>query len=194
MSESQDKRPLSSCAVLMNALRPSALALALMLVSACDSVDSPASAARPSPAESAALALSTESTLLVPEPETTFQAEIQLPKLPEPEPHAQAEPLQPAGQAQPNPVEKPAKPQVPRPRVALKKAPEPSVPLDLSVPTELLKSLQPQGAPAELDHRLLPPMFIEKAGENPFQLNGRLITKDRQDVIEGAELRIQFKR
>ncbi|MGV8842376.1 MAG: hypothetical protein ACOH2I_03810 [Pseudomonas sp.] len=70
----------------------------------------------------------------------------------------------------------------------------PRVVLDLSVPKELLKTLQPQDASADLDRRLLPPMFIEKAEDNPFQLNGRLITKDRQDVIEGAELQFQFKR
>lgn len=167
-----------------------------MLISACDSADPPARSASPStsPADSAALAANADKAQLESEAQAAFQAEIQLPKSPESEPHAQAERLTPAGQAQPNPAEKTVKPKVSSPSVAREETPIPHVALDLSVPKELLKTLQPSDAPDDLDRTLLPPMFIERDEENPFQLNGRLITKDRQDVIEGAELQFQFKR
>lgn len=109
------------------------------------------------------------------EPEAAFKPEIQLPKPPEPEPKAQ--------------VSRPARQSPPA-----KKPPEPEIPLDLSLPEDVLESLPPFDASAEMDSALLPPMFHEEPEENPFQLNGRLITKERQDEIEGAELQIQFKR
>ncbi|HLD66195.1 MAG TPA: hypothetical protein VJA19_09135 [Pseudomonas sp.] len=132
------------------------------------------------------------------EPEAAFKPEIQLPTPPEPEPNAQAEPLEPVVQAPPalKQPESP-KPQVARPArkpLPAKKPPKPQLPLDLSLPEELLETLQPLDASAEMDNAFLPPMFNEEPEDNPYQLNGRLITKERQDDIEGAELQIEFKR
>jgi len=188
-SEPHDKVPSQVALVFMTTLRPYTFVLLCMLLSACDSADPPDSRAKPK-----VLAPSTETALLKRDTQPAFQAEIQLPEPREPEPHAQAELITPTGQEQPSPVEKAAKHKVSSSSVTREKTPVPRVALDLSVPKELLKSLQPQDASADLDSKLLPPMFIEKAEDNPFQLNGRLITKDRQDVIEGAELQFQFKR
>ncbi|MBC2657095.1 translation initiation factor 2 [Pseudomonas sp. MSSRFD41] len=83
------------------------------------------------------------------------------------------------------------------------KTPLVSPKLDLNLPTEMVKHLQPLGA-APLPKRapLLPPMFGEKPKEStPFQLNGRLLTnemqlqlrrEERRD-IEGAALDFEFK-
>ena len=74
--------------------------------------------------------------------------------------------------------------------------------LDLQLPPELVEQVQPD-APAEeiTAPALLPEMFAEKPKEpGPFELNGRLITNERdkdQDYwnsVEGAELQFKFRR
>ncbi|MFS1291475.1 translation initiation factor 2 [Pseudomonas piscis] len=83
------------------------------------------------------------------------------------------------------------------------KTPLVSPKLDLNLPTEMVKHLQPLGAtPLPKRAPLLPPMFGEKPKEStPFQLNGRLLTnemqlqlrrEERRD-IEGAALDFEFK-
>ncbi|MEN5089467.1 translation initiation factor 2 [Pseudomonas protegens] len=75
--------------------------------------------------------------------------------------------------------------------------------LDLSLPPEMVKHLQPVGAvPLPKREPLLPQMFGEKPKEStPFQLNGRLLSnemqlqlrnEERRD-IEGAALDFEFK-
>ncbi|WP_025128729.1 hypothetical protein [Pseudomonas sp. PH1b] len=83
------------------------------------------------------------------------------------------------------------------------KTPLTSPKLDLSLPPEMVKHLQPVGSvPLPKREPLLPPMFGEKPKEDsPFQLNGRLLSnemqlqlrnEERRD-IEGAALDFEFK-
>ncbi|WP_244160954.1 hypothetical protein [Pseudomonas delhiensis] len=91
-----------------------------------------------------------------------------------------------------------------------KKAPEPSVnkplpptKLDLRLPRDVLRGLEPGNALREnLDKPLLPPLFEEK--ESPFQVGGRLIQRERGERtdpgddswhsdIRGAEVQFQFR-
>lgn len=83
------------------------------------------------------------------------------------------------------------------------KKPLPSAKVDLSLPPEMVKHLQPVGSvPLPKREPLLPQMFGEKPKESsPFQLNGRLLSnemqlqlrnEERRD-IEGAALDFEFK-
>ncbi len=83
----------------------------------------------------------------------------------------------------------------------------PRVPLDLSLPHELVNQLEhgqpiPDVVPKT---RLLPPLFVEKpAGPSTFQLSGKLITNDLDrekvesdnflDRIDGAQLNFEFRK
>ncbi len=79
-------------------------------------------------------------------------------------------------------------------------APVPKAKLDLSLPRDLADQLEPGDVIDALSEQpLLPQMFVEKpAPESPFQLNGKLITNEREDdywrSVEGAELQFEFKR
>eukprot|EP01030_Chromulinospumella_sphaerica_P012125 gene12125-11914_t len=75
--------------------------------------------------------------------------------------------------------------------------------LDLSLPQEMVRHLQPLGTmPQPRNVPLLPPMFDEKPVDNSaFQINGRLLSnemqlqmrnEERRDV-EGAALDFEFK-
>ena len=75
--------------------------------------------------------------------------------------------------------------------------------LDLSLPQEMVRHLQPLGTmPQPRNVPLLPPMFDEKPVDNSaFQINGRLLSNEmelqlrneaRRDV-EGAALDFEFK-
>lgn len=79
----------------------------------------------------------------------------------------------------------------------------PPAQLDLSLPTEMVRHLQPLGTmPKPKSVPLLPPMFAEKPTDNSaFQINGRLLSnqmqlqlrnEERRD-IEGAALDFEFK-
>lgn len=79
----------------------------------------------------------------------------------------------------------------------------PPAKLDLSLPPEMVKLLQPAGTqPLPKRTPLLPPMFGEKPKDgSPFQLNGRLLnnemqlqrrSEERRDV-DGAALDFEFK-
>lgn len=80
----------------------------------------------------------------------------------------------------------------------------PSAKLDLSLPPEMVKQLQPIGTMPMPKHKpLLPNLFGEKPAEDsPFQLNGRLLSNEmelqlrneaRDRQIEGAALDFEFK-
>ncbi|PQZ90696.1 MULTISPECIES: translation initiation factor 2 [Pseudomonas] len=75
--------------------------------------------------------------------------------------------------------------------------------LDLSLPSDMVRHLQPIGTmPKPASVPLLPPMFGEKPTDNSaFQINGRLLSnemklqlrnEERRDV-EGAALEFEFK-
>ncbi|CAM2861511.1 MULTISPECIES: translation initiation factor 2 [Pseudomonas] len=79
----------------------------------------------------------------------------------------------------------------------------PPAKLDLSLPQEMVRHLQPLGTmPKPKNVPLLPPMFGEKPVDNSaFQINGRLLSnemqlqmrnEERRDV-EGAALDFEFK-
>ena len=71
--------------------------------------------------------------------------------------------------------------------------------LDLSLPKHLVDELEPRVKQEQhVEQPLLPPMFVEKPPEqSPYQLNGKLITNQREEdylrSVEGAELQIEFK-
>lgn len=80
------------------------------------------------------------------------------------------------------------------------------LPLDLSLPRELVEQLQPgQPIPDIVPRpRLLPPLFEEKtAAPSAFQLSGKLITNDLDreklesdnflDKVDGAQLNFEFR-
>jgi len=80
----------------------------------------------------------------------------------------------------------------------------PSANLDLSLPPDMVKQLQPLGTIPMPKHKpLLPNMFGEKPEQDsPFQLNGRLLSNEmelqlrneaRDRQIEGAALDFQFE-
>jgi len=105
---------------------------------------------------------------------------------------------------------KPATPVKKRPPIASKSKPAsevvktelPSANLDLSLPRDMVQELKPPGT-VTLPKRepLLPPMFGEKSGSSPFQLNGRLLSNEMQlqlrneerREVEGAALDFEFK-
>lgn len=78
----------------------------------------------------------------------------------------------------------------------------PSTNIDLSLPPEMVRQLQPIGTvPIVKRAPLLPPLFEEKTKEeSKFQLNGRLISNEMQlqlrneerREVEGAALEFQF--
>lgn len=111
-------------------------------------------------------------------------------------------PVPPPPVPTPKPVPSPSVPVKPKePTVtAATTVPLPKAKLDLSLPKDLVDQLQPNEAIADLpDQPLLPQMFVEKPlPESPFQLNGKLLTNEREDdywrSVEGAELQFEFKR
>ena len=75
---------------------------------------------------------------------------------------------------------------------------EPKAPLDLSLHTNVFDPLQPVAPLSDLSIPILPPMFGDKdKTEGPFQLNGKLITNERDvdywQSVEGAQLQFEFK-
>lgn len=74
---------------------------------------------------------------------------------------------------------------------------EPNHPLDLKLRPNVFDPLQPV-APLSEESTLLPPLFTEKVEpDSPFQLNGKLISNERDgdywQSIEGAQLQFEFK-
>ncbi|MFJ4348611.1 hypothetical protein [Pseudomonas sp. NPDC089401] len=124
------------------------------------------------------------------------------------QPAAQAKALDKSKSAQ-KPVAKPAKPKsksrpVRKPVSKVVAQPLPKAKLDLSLPTDMVKNLQPEVGDATLRRKpLLPAMFTEKPedSDSPFQLNGRLISNEmqlqlRNDArrdVDGAAIEFQFR-
>lgn len=163
--------------MLMTSFRFPCLLMALLVLSACDSQESTTTAPR-EPAKPAISVISVAPADVVPVP------------VPDPEPVPTPKP----------PVKQPSA--IPKPAVkASVVAPPPlKADLDLSLPADLFDQLQPLVAPDQLSYpSLLPPLFrAQETSESPFQLNGKLITNEREgdywDSLEGAELQIEFKR
>lgn len=93
-----------------------------------------------------------------------------------------------------------AAPTKPKPAVVAPKPEptEPQAPLDLGLHINVFDPLQPVAPLSDLSIPLLPPMFGDKdKTEEPFQLNGKLITNERDDdywqSVEGAQLQFEFK-
>ena len=92
----------------------------------------------------------------------------------------------------------------PRPVSKAITQPLPKARLDLSLPTDMVKNLEPEVGDASTRRKpLLPAMFTEKpeTSDSPFQLNGRLISNEmqlqlrndsRRDV-EGAAIEFEFR-
>lgn len=129
---------------------------------------------------------------------------------------AQEKPAASATEKKPLPAKKAAAVKKPtavvkkRPPIASKsKAPSevvktqlPPVKLDLRLPPQMAQELKPIGTvPLPRHDALLPPMFGEKTGSSPFQLNGRLLSNEMQlqlrneerREVEGAALDFEFK-
>jgi hypothetical protein len=116
-------------------------------------------------------------------------------------------PAKPAAKAKP--AASKAKPK-PKPKAKAKRAskaatqPLPKAKLDLSLPTYMVKDLEPEvGDPSTRRKPLLPAMFTEKpqTSDSPFQLNGRLISNEMQlqlrnesrHDVEGAAIDFEFR-
>ncbi|MGE8115134.1 MULTISPECIES: hypothetical protein [Pseudomonas] len=109
---------------------------------------------------------------------------------------AKAKPAASKAKAKPKPKPKPVSKAVTQPL--------PKARLDLSLPTDMVKNLEPEvGDPATRRKPLLPAMFTEKpeTSDSPFQLNGRLISNEMQlqlrnesrHDVEGAAIEFQFR-
>lgn len=118
--------------------------------------------------------------------ETSTQAK------PKPKPTA-TKPKPPTPKPKPKPT--PAKPKPSKAEQVKLREPK----LDLSLPKHLVDELEPRVKQEQhVEQPLLPPMFVEKPSEqSPYQLNGKLITNQREEdylrSVEGAELQIEFK-
>ncbi|MQG94393.1 hypothetical protein [Pseudomonas sp. MN1F] len=111
-------------------------------------------------------------------------------------PAAKAKPAASKAKAKPKPKAKPASKVVSQPL--------PKAKLDLSLPADMVKGLEPEvGDPATRRKPLLPAMFTEKpeTSDSPFQLNGRLISNEMQlqlrnesrREVEGAAIEFEFR-
>lgn len=105
-------------------------------------------------------------------------------------PKADAKPVAKAAQPATSPAGNARKPE---------KTELPKAKLDLRLPKHLVDKLEPEIVEErKAEEPLLPPMFTEKAPtEGPFQLNGKLLTNEKEDdywrSVEGAELQFEFK-
>jgi len=102
--------------------------------------------------------------------------------LPEPVPEDEA----------PDPAPQPSTAKRSTPPPAKVELPEPE--LDLRLPEELVEELAPGSGDESM--RLLPPLFEGGGPSRSMQIGGRLISGEAEDeeLIEGAEIRLEFKR
>jgi hypothetical protein len=82
--------------------------------------------------------------------------------------------------------------------VSKPKPDEPMAPLDMRLNLDVFDPLQPLEPLDDQSTPLLPPLFGEKiAPDDGFQLNGKLISNERDDdywqSVEGAQLQFEFK-
>jgi len=114
-------------------------------------------------------------------------------------------PATPAAKAKPAASKAKAKPK-PKPKPVSKAVtqPLPKAKLDLSLPSDMVKDLEPEvGDTSTRRKPLLPAMFTEKpeTSDSPFQLNGRLISNEMQlqlrndsrHDVEGAAIDFEFR-
>ncbi|WP_343600042.1 hypothetical protein [Pseudomonas sp.] len=110
-------------------------------------------------------------------------------------------PAKPAAKAKPAASKPKAKP---RPVSKAVTQPLPKAKLDLSLPSDMVKNLEPEVGDSSTRRKpLLPAMFTEKpeTSDSPFQLNGRLISNEMQlqlrnesrHDVEGAAIDFQFR-
>lgn len=173
--------------------RPLLLLLSLALLGGCgddESTSSRAPASIEPPSEKLGIVEQEEvppdlDIELAPSEETSNaeppEVEISLPE-PELVPEAEA----PDPEPQPSTAKRPTPPPI---KVEL---PEPA--LDLRLPEELVEELAPSSGDESM--RLLPPLFEDSGPSRSMQIGGRLISGEAEDeeLIEGAEIRLEFKR
>ncbi|BBP82157.1 hypothetical protein PHLH8_17990 [Pseudomonas sp. Pc102] len=123
-------------------------------------------------------------------PKSTAKPDPKPAAKPETKPKADAKPVAKAAQPATSPAGNARKPE---------KTELPKAKLDLRLPKHLVDKLEPEIVEErKAEEPLLPPMFTEKAPtEGPFQLNGKLLTNEKEDdywrSVEGAELQFEFK-
>lgn len=94
--------------------------------------------------------------------------------------------------------------QVRKPVDPVVKEPLPPVKLDLRLPKDLVRQMDPDDPITVIEEKpILPPMFGEKAGQSPFEVGGRLIQREPNEReanddswhsdIRGAELQFKFR-
>lgn len=67
----------------------------------------------------------------------------------------------------------------------------PAATLDMTLPEELIKVVQPE-AEKTADSSILPPLFGPR--DSSFSLNGRILKPERQEDADGAEIQFEFRR
>ncbi len=216
----------------MMSIRSLGLLLALLVISACDKDPTPPKAppapqvpavSQPEPtaqaAKPAAPAASKPSTVkplepliestLEPLPEkpaaATADKQLDAPVTPK---KVTVKPPQPPDKIQRLQTNKPQTAAQKKASAAVKKTEVPKAKLDLRLPKDLVKNLEPKvavtpgasPAPSKTaDPALLPQMFADKPGDvSPFEVGGRVITNERtrdqdEGMFDGAELQFKFR-
>ncbi|WP_462378977.1 hypothetical protein [Pseudomonas sp. Marseille-QA0892] len=67
----------------------------------------------------------------------------------------------------------------------------PAAKLDMTLPEELIKVVEPD-AEQTADASILPPLFGPR--DSSFSLNGRILKPERQEDADGAEIQFEFRR
>jgi hypothetical protein len=161
-------------------IRSLALLLTLMPLAACEQSTNPpaqakAEAAKVQPEQTAVNSNATKAAPAVPAVDVAAAPKIRA-----------------ADQVKPKPALVVSKPK-PKP-----KPDEPIAPLDMRLNPDVFDPMQPLAPLDDQSKPLLPPLFGEKtAPEDGFQLNGKLISNERDDdywqSVEGAQLQFEFK-
>jgi hypothetical protein len=159
-------------------IRSLALLLTLMPLAACEQSTNPpaqakAEAAKVQPEQTAVNSNATKAAPAVPAVDVAAAPKIRA-----------------ADQVKPKPALVVSKPK-PKPD-------EPMAPLDMRLNPDVFDPMQPLAPLDDQSKPLLPPLFGEKtAPEDGFQLNGKLISNERDDdywqSVEGAQLQFEFK-
>ncbi|WP_256657808.1 hypothetical protein [Pseudomonas sp. 2FG] len=171
------------------------LTVALVLLSACDPVEPTPPKSPPTPSAPVVSAPAAAAKVAPERP----PVEVEEPS--KPEVKEQATPaIAPKPSPEPS-ISKADKEPLPKARLELPKAEAelPKAKLDLRLPSDLAGQLELGESVDEATNKaLLPPLFVEKPpAQSPFQLNGKLITNDREEdywqSVEGAEVQFEFK-
>ncbi|WP_256657371.1 hypothetical protein [Pseudomonas sp. 2FE] len=179
----------------MIATRYLGLAVALVLLSACDPVEPTPPKSPPTP-PTPVVSAPAAAAEVAPEPAAV--------KVEKPKPVVKQVQATPVVVPKPRPepsISKADKEPLPKARLELPKAEAelPKAKLDLRLPSDLAGQLELGESVDETTNKsLLPPLFVEKPpAQSPFQLNGKLITNEREEdywqSVEGAEVQFEFK-